>query len=69
MNVSFKVDYHNGGRRTLKTKTGEDITWRDCKGPLFGNDDAGAFYRAVAQLLYEHHTNGDEIDYRDTSLD
>lgn len=69
MKVSYKVDYHAGGRRTLKMKTGDDINWRDCRGPLLGNDDAAAFYRAVAQLLYEHHTSDDEIAYQDTHLD
>jgi hypothetical protein len=70
MEVRFRVDYHAGtGRRTLKMKTGDDTTYRDCHGSLLSNDDAGAFYRAVAKLLYESHTNGDVVDYQDTNLD
>jgi hypothetical protein len=70
MQVSFKVDYHTGtGRRTLKMRTQNEMTYRDCKGPLFANDDDGLFYRAVAKLLHEHHAAGNVVDYTDTNLD
>lgn len=68
--VSFKVDYHAGtGRRTLKTRARGETNYRDCDGPLFGNSDAGVFYRAVAALLSEHHSAGGCVEYIDTALD
>jgi hypothetical protein len=70
MQVTFKVDYHNGtGRRTLKIRTQNEMTFRDCDGALRGNDDDGLFYRAVAALLHEHHVAGNIVDYIDTKLD
>jgi hypothetical protein len=70
MQVTMKVDYHNGtGRRTLKIRTQNEMMFSDCKGALFSNDDDGLFYRAVAALLHKHHVAGDIVDYIDTNLD
>ena len=70
MQVEFKVDYHIGyARRTLKLRLQNEMNFSDCKGALFSNDDAGAFYRAVALLLSEHHVQGDQVMYIDTTLD
>lgn len=69
MQISFVVDYHPTGRRTLKMRSQNEMLYRDCKGDLLGNDDAGQFYRAVAALLHKHHVAGDEVDYVDTKLD
>lgn len=68
MQIEFKVDHHPSGRFTLKMREQNSMTFSDCKGQLFGNADAGAFYKAVAQKLYEHHSKGDEIVYHDTNL-
>jgi hypothetical protein len=69
MQISFKVDYHPTGRRTLKKRGQDDTLYSDCAGPLLSNSDAGSFYRAVAAVLHKHHTAGDEVEYEDTYLD
>jgi hypothetical protein len=70
MQVEFKVAYHMGtDRRTLKIRLQNEMNFSDCRGVLFSNDDAGAFYRAVALLLSEHHAQGDQVMYTDTNLD
>lgn len=69
MQIQFKVDYHTTGRRTLKKRIQNEMTFSDCAGPLLANSDAGSFYRAVAAVLHKHHTAGDTVDYEDTHLD
>lgn len=69
MQIQLKVDYHPTGRRTLKKRTHDQVTFSDCSGPLLSNADAGSFYRAVAAVLYKHHTTGDTVEYEDTHLD
>lgn len=69
MQISFKVDYHPSGRRTLKKRNQGEAMYSDCAGPLLTNSDAGAFYRAVAAVLHKHHTAGDHVEYEDTHLD
>jgi hypothetical protein len=69
MQISFKVDHHPSGRRTLKKRSQNEMMYSDCAGPLHSNSDAGAFYRAVAAVLYKHHIAGDQVEYEDTHLD
>ncbi|GGZ00618.1 hypothetical protein ACFFTM_09570 [Pseudoduganella plicata] len=69
MQIQLKVDYHPSGRRTLKKRTQNEMMFTDCSGPLLSNSDVGSFYRAVAAVLYKHHTAGDTVEYDDTHLD
>jgi len=65
MQIEYKVNKHPSGRHTLTERTQMDMTPKDCGGDLFGNMDAGSFYKAVAARLYEAHVAGHEITYTD----
>lgn len=67
MQVELKVRFHPSGRYTLMERSENEIQPRDCTGPLFGNDDAGTFYKAVALKLAQHVARGDEVSYADHS--
>ncbi|MFC1337318.1 MAG: hypothetical protein G8D89_20915 [gamma proteobacterium symbiont of Clathrolucina costata] len=67
MKVELKVNKHPSGRYTLTEKTESENMPHDCKGDLLGNLDAGSFYRAVANKLYELSRSGDLVVYIDTT--
>lgn len=72
MQIELKVDGHPSGRMTLKRRNQNDMGFQDYPpgGPLFGNDDAGKFYRAVAQELANLTSQGHDVQYHDIqSLD
>lgn len=66
--VNLKVVYHPSGRYTLMKKNEGDARWRDCRGDLLANLNAGTFYRAVAQLLHELHQQGSKVAYQDVAV-
>jgi len=65
MKIELKVSQHPGGRLTLTEKTQNQRMPSDCMGALLANDDAGSFYRAVAEKIYLLHSQGCEIVYMD----
>ena len=65
MQIELKVDQHPSGRLTLTERTQLDMVPKDCDGPLFGNADAGAFYKAVATKLHMLHKAGHDVTYED----
>lgn len=67
MQIELKVSAHPSGRLTLTERTQMDMMPHDCGGPLFANDDAGAFYKAVAAKLHMLHKAGHDVTYEDKS--
>lgn len=67
MQIDLKVSKHPSGRLTLTERTQLDIMPHDCDGPLFGNTDAGAFYKAVALKLHSLHKAGHDVTYEDNA--
>jgi hypothetical protein len=65
MQFTLKVHRHPSGRHTLTEQTQLEMTEQDCKGDLFGNLDAGEFYRAVAMRLNELHNQDHVVNYID----
>lgn len=64
--IFVKVCFHAGsGRYTLAEKQGEEQTFTDCKGELFGNTDAVRFYKAVAQRIAERGGDGYSVVFKD----
>jgi hypothetical protein len=63
--VTLTVERHGSGRHTLverrkgKSKRDPDV------GPLFGNDDKGEFYRAVAKEIAKRAKRGEKTTYND----
>lgn len=66
MLIDLKVMRHPSGRLTLTKKEEGDKFPEDCKGELFGNMDAGSFYRAVAQELHVLNRAGHNVTYSDS---
>lgn len=65
MQIEVKVNKHPSGRHTLTERAQVEMTPRDGVGELFGNADAGSFYRAVAQRLSVLHHEGHILTYHD----
>lgn len=65
MHIEFVVAKHPSGNLTLTRRQEGHSHATDCSGALFGNGDAGSFYRAVAALLAETHREGSTFTYRD----
>lgn len=65
--VELIVNKHPSGRYTLTEKTEANKLPQDCAGDLFGNDNAGSFYRAVAKKLYELSRSGCSVVYTDST--
>lgn len=64
----MKVGFHSGsGRYTLTERTQDETMYRDCEGELFGNREAGSFYRAVAQRMANKNAEGHTVVYQDCS--
>lgn len=69
MQIELKVDTHPSDRLTLKRRNQNDMQFKDYPaGPLFGNTDAGVFYRAVAQELALLNAQGHVVTYTDTDV-
>lgn len=68
MQIHLKVSKHQSGRHTLMVRTQIEMQFSDCQEPgLFGNTDAGSFYRAVAAKLHALHQADNEVIYQDAS--
>ncbi len=69
MKIQVKVSHHPSGRYTLMQRNQGDAGFNDVRDPtsLWGNDDEGRFYKAVAAHLARLHAEGHEVDYADVS--
>jgi hypothetical protein len=67
MQIELNVKKHPSGRHTLTERTQLDMTPKDCAGDLFGNMNAGSFYRAVATKLHTLYQAGHEVTYKDAA--
>lgn len=67
MQIELSVNKHPSGRHTLTERTQMDIAKKDCRGDLFGNMDAGSFYKAVATKLHMLHQAGHDVTYKDVA--
>jgi hypothetical protein len=67
--TKLKVSWHGSGRYTLQRRDPGERVYKDQSGALFGNTDAGSFYRAVARLLAALAREGVPFVYQDTALD
>ena len=67
MQIELNVNKHPSGRYTLTERKQMDIVPMDCEGDLFGNMDAGSFYKAVAAKLHMLHQDGHEVIYNDAA--
>lgn len=65
MEIELKVRRHPSGRYTLTEQNSDDKLARDCTGNLFGNQDQGAFYKAVAAKLSNLYQEGFVVKYVD----
>lgn len=65
MRIELKVCKHPSGRYTLTEKSPGEQLPRDCTGNLFGNTDAGTFYKAVAAKIANLSENGFAVKYSD----
>lgn len=68
MQIELKVSKHPSGRFTLMQRNQNDMSFSDVQEPaLFGNDDSGQFYKAVAARLARLHAEGHDINYEDAN--
>jgi hypothetical protein len=67
MQIQLKVTHHGSGRYTLMRRDQNEISFSDVQDVgLFGNEDAGGFYKRVAALLGRLSAEGHVIDYDDS---